>query len=231
MPVTDLHLVSSTAVEPDMVREANHRISNHLSLLASTVQVRVAALARGPDMLSRDEVYAMLRETAGKIVAVGHLHRRLADQPGRHLVNLGDFLIEACATLVSSLSLGGRVHLVQRLTANCNVTPEQAQHVGLIVSEIVMNAVKHAHPTGLPVQISLACRSEPDGRMTIEVGDDGVGLPEGSDGKTAGGVGLKLIRSLARALDATLRIESDSLGLTFLITLPPQIHSIAVAAR
>ncbi len=213
-----------------MIREANHRIANHLSLLASTVQVQAGALARGAQTLSRDEVSGILRETAAKIVAVGHLHRRLAVKSGRHLVNLGDYLIEACATLVASLSLGGRVHLVQRLTANCNVTPEQAQHVGLMVCEIVMNAVKHAHPTGIPVQISLVCRSEPDGRMTVEIGDDGVGLPEGSDGKFAGGVGLKLIRSLARALDATLRIESDSLGLTFLITLPSRIHSIAVAA-
>ena len=229
MTVTDFRVVTNTAPEPDLLREANHRISNHLSLLAGAVQLQAGTLARGPEKMSRDEVSGLLREIAGKIIAVGHLHRRLAAQPGRHTINLGDYLIEACATLVTSLSLGGQVHLVQRLTASCNVTPEQAQHIGLMVSEIVMNAVKHAHPTGLPVQISLVCRSEPDGRMTIEIGDDGVGLPEGKDA-IRDGVGLRLIRSLAHALDATLRIESDSLGLTFLITLPSRIHSIAVAA-
>ncbi len=215
----------------DMLREANHRISNHLTLLVGMVQTQASAVARGPETLSRDTAQAMLRETAGKIVSVGHLHRRLAEQPHKDDVNLCDYLVEACATLVSSLSLGGRVSLVQRLTANCHVTPEQAQQIGLMVSEIVMNAVKHAHPTGIPVQIALACRREDDGRLTIEIGDDGVGLPEGADTSAKGGVGFRLIRSLAQALKAELRIESDALGLTFLITLPAAVKAVGIAAN
>jgi two-component sensor histidine kinase len=214
----------------DMLREANHRISNHLTLLVGMVQTQVSALARGPEMLSRDAARAMLQETAGKIVSVGHLHRRLANLPHKSDVNLCDYLLEACATLVSSLSLGDRVSLVQRLIANCHVTPEQAQQIGLMVSEIIMNAVKHAHPTGIPVQISLACRREENGRLTIEIADDGVGLPEGADSSAKGGVGFRLIHTLAQSLKADLRIESDSLGLTFLITLPPTVQAIGIAA-
>jgi len=215
----------------DMLREANHRISNHLTLLVGMVQTQASAIARGPEMLSREAARAMLQETVGKIVSVGHLHRRLADQPHKADINLCDYLLEACATLVSSLSLGERVSLVQRLTANCHVTPEQAQQIGLMVSEIIMNAVKHAHPTGIPVQIALACRREVNGRLTIEIGDDGVGLPEGADTSAKGGVGFKLIRSLAQALKADLRIESDSLGLSFLITLPPAVQALGIAAN
>jgi two-component sensor histidine kinase len=215
----------------DMLREANHRISNHLTLLVGMVQTQASAVARGPETLSRDAARAMLQETVGKIVSVGHLHRRLADQPHKADINLCDYLLEACATLVSSLSLGERISLVQRLTANCHVTPEQAQQIGLMVSEIIMNAVKHAHPTGIPVQISLGCRREADGRLTIEIGDDGVGLPEDTDTSAKGGVGFKLIRSLAQALKADLRIESDSLGLSFLITLPPAVQALGIAAN
>jgi two-component sensor histidine kinase len=215
----------------DMLREANHRISNHLTLLVGMVQTQASAVARGPETLSREAARAMLQETAGKIVSVGHLHRRLADQPHKADINLCDYLLGACATLVSSLSLGARVSLVQRLTANCHVTPEQAQQIGLMVSEIIMNAVKHAHPTGIPVQIALGCRREDDGRLTIEIGDDGVGLPEGTAAAADGGVGFKLIRSLAQALKADLRIESDSLGLSFLITLPPAVQALGIAAN
>ena len=215
----------------DMLREANHRISNHLTLLVGMVQTQANALIRGPEMLSRASAHAMLQETVGKIVSVGHLHRRLAGQPGKGDINLCDYLVEACATLVSSLSLGGRVSLVQRLTANCHVTPEQAQKIGLMVSEIIMNSIKHAHPTGIPVQIALACRREENGRLTIEIADDGVGLPEGTDSSAKGGVGFRLIHSLAQALNADLRIESDSLGLSFLITLPAAVKAIGIAAN
>ncbi len=232
-PVRSLGELKIASVSPasglDLLREADHRISNHLSLLAGMVQVQAGAVGRGPESLSRDAVRSMLQETAGKIVSVGHLHRRLAHQPNRGSVNLCDYLLEACVTLVSSLSLGQRISLVQRLTANCHVTPEQAQQIGLMVSEIVMNAVKHAHPTGIPVQISLVCRRGEDGRMTVEIGDDGVGLPEGCDPDNFGGVGFKLIRSLATALKADLRIESDALGLTFLINLPASVQPITIA--
>jgi two-component sensor histidine kinase len=186
-------------------------------------------VAAGPELVTRDAARAMLRETQGKIVSIGHLHRRLAEQPHKGDINLCDYLVEACATLVSSLSLGDRISLVQRLTANCHVSPEQAQQIGLMVSEIVMNAIKHAHPTGIPVQLSLACRREADGRLTIEIGDDGVGLPEGADTTAHGGVGFRLIHSLVQALKAELRIESDSLGLTFLITLPRSVPALGVA--
>ena len=215
----------------DMLREANHRISNHLTLLVGMVQAQANAVMKGPKILSRDSASAILQETAGKIVSVGHLHRRLADQPGKADINLCDYLVEACATLVSSLSLGDRVSLVQRLTANCHVTPEQAQQIGLLVSEIIMNSIKHAHPTGIPVQIALACRREENGRLTIEIADDGVGLPEGTDSSAKGGVGFRLIHSLAQALNADLRIESDSLGLSFLITLPAAVKAIGIAAN
>ncbi|HEY4941035.1 MAG TPA: sensor histidine kinase [Rhizomicrobium sp.] len=213
----------------DMLREANHRISNHLTLLVGMVEAQASAVARGPATLSRETARAMLQEAAGKIVSVGHLHRRLADQPHKTDINLCDYLLEVCTTLVSSLSLGERVSMVQRLTANCHVTPEQAQQIGLMVSEIIMNAVKHAHPTGIPTQIALGCRREADGRLTIEIGDDGVGLPEGADCDAQGGVGFRLIRSLAQGLKADLRIESDALGLTFLLTLPPAVQAIGIA--
>ena len=215
----------------DMLREANHRISNHLTLLVAMVQTQAKAVAKGPATLSRDEARSMLQETAGKIVSVGHLHRRLADHPNKSDVNLCDYLVEACATLVSSLSLGNRVSLMQRLTANCMVTPEQAQQIGLMVSEIIMNSVKHAHPTGIPVQLSLTCRREESGRLTIEIADDGVGLPVGVDSSAKGGVGFRLIHSLAQALNADLRIESDSLGLTFTLTLPAGVRAVGIATN
>ncbi|HEY0105320.1 MAG TPA: sensor histidine kinase [Rhizomicrobium sp.] len=228
----DLRVVTKTAPsETDRLREANHRISNHLALLAGMIQTQAVAVERGPASLQREAVRALLREAASKVVSVGHLHRHLTQQPERGTVNLCDYLLEVCATLVSSLSLFQRVSLVQRLNANCHVQPEQAQQIGLMVSEIVMNSVKHAHPTGIPVQISLVCRRGADGRMTVEIGDDGVGLPEDSNAATQGGVGFRLIRSLAKTLRADLRIESDPLGLTFLIALPASIQLIVVAAR
>jgi two-component sensor histidine kinase len=211
--------------ELDRLREANHRIANHLTVIVGMVQRQAAKLAKGPRSPLRDEAVGTLRDVAGKIVMIGHLHRRLAAHPHLDAVDLAGYLIESCTDLTESLSMGGGVHLVQRLDANCQVTPDQAQQIGLMVSEIIMNAAKHAHPAGLPVQILVGCHHGRDNRILLTIADDGVGLPESFDLKKSGGTGLRLIRSIADALDADLDIESDSLGLSFRLLLPPSIRS------
>jgi two-component sensor histidine kinase len=209
----------------DLAKEANHGISNHLTLIASMVQVQASSVARGPEMLSRHDVRGLLRETAGKISSVAHLHRKLAEQEQADRIELGGYLIESCAILVSSLALKERIGFVQQLEANCFVSPQQAQAIGLIVNEVMVNAVKHAHPTGIPVQMRLACRHLGKAGVEIEIEDDGIGLPENFDHNSAGGVGFTLIRSLASTLNAALVVESDSLGTSFRLTVPAREHS------
>ena len=218
-------------LELNQLREANHRISNHLTLIAGMVQMQISALSKGPPMLSREEARGLLQETAGKIVSIGHLHRRFAEQPQVDRIDVAEFLLENCAHLVSSLSLGNRVRMRQTLCANCVIGPDQAHHLSLLVSEIIMNAAKHAHPTGLPVQMTIACRHDAAGRVVVEICDDGIGLPDGFDLAKGGGVGFRLIRSLAQSLKAKLDVESDSLGLSFIVTLPSTRHLVSVAAR
>jgi len=207
-------------IEFALIHEANHRVANHLAVLASLVQFQASKVAKGPLQFTREEVHVMLREVAGKVIGVGQLHRRLSDRPQEAVIDLGDYLIESSQTLVKSLALEGRVGIVHRLDAKCPATAEQVQPVALIVGEVIMNALKHAHPTGLPVEISIRCGRDVTGRTIVEIGDDGIGLPEGFDTRAGGGTGLRLIRMLASSLHADLDIESDSLGTRFVIALP-----------
>jgi two-component sensor histidine kinase len=203
----------------DLVAEANHRFANHLTLLAGMVQMQMNATTRGPEKFTRAEVCTILETTAGRIVSLGNLHRRLASSPDQQ-VDIGNYLIENITALVGTFALGTKISIVQRLDKGCMVTPEQASTIALLVNEVMMNAVKHAHPAGLVTQLHLACGRDNDGALNIEIGDDGVGLPEGFDSRRDAGVGFKLIRSLASTLNASLMIESDSLGLTFRLRVP-----------
>jgi two-component sensor histidine kinase len=221
MAVIDLAAHRSAMPAPfDISREANHRISNQLAVIASMVQMQASALAQGPEMLSRIEVRGMLREAAGKIASIAHLHRKLAQQANVDSIEVGEFLIECCAILAKTLAPKGRVGFVQRLDRGCYVSSQQAQSVGLIVNEVVTNSMKHAHPTGIPVEIRIACRRIADHRIEIEIMDDGVGMPEGFDYKTSSGIGFRMIRSLAESIHAETFLESDSLGASFRLVIP-----------
>lgn len=205
----------------DALRESDHRIANHLTLLASMVQIQIGRLAKGPEMLARDEARSVLRETVSRILSVSHLHRRLSHPTREGEIDVGDYLLESTTDIVNSLSLQDQVRIAQRISTHCNVSAGDAQVLGLLVSEVMMNAVKHAHPTGVPVQIMLICDRDRLGNLMIEIGDDGIGLPENFEVDKADGVGFRLIRSLADKLGAALTIESDSLGLTFRLVFPP----------
>jgi two-component sensor histidine kinase len=221
-----LHSVPQTAApESDLLREANHRIANHLGVLVSMVQAQISRIDQGPGKLSRDAAKTMLQATAGMLVSVSRLHHLLSEQSQFDKIFLFDHVVEVCTSLVSSLGLKERVFFVHKWAADCRLSPEQAQYIGLLINEILVNAIKHAHPTGLPVQIEIRCERHDNGRVTLSIGDDGVGLPEGTDA-SAKGAGFKLIHMLANLLGADLGIESDSLGLTFVITLPPEVQAV-----
>jgi two-component sensor histidine kinase len=204
----------------ELVREANHRIANHLSMIVGMVQIQASALAKGPDILPRATVHDILQDMAGKILSVSHLHRKLADTPHIDEIDVAVYLVESCSAMMTSLSLSSRAGIAYHLGEKCLISPEKAQTITLIANEIVMNAVKYAHPTDLPTQISIGCGRDARGDMYIEISDDGVGLPENFEEKKDGGVGFRLIRGLTQQIGAKLRVESSSLGLTFRITLP-----------
>jgi len=226
MKPTNLHSDAETVVHAsELVRESNHRISNHLGLVAAMVHGQISGIDHGPEKLSRDQAKEMLQATAGMLVSVSRLHHRLSEQPHSNKVLLSDYIVEVCASLVSLLSLSRRVFFVHRWASDCRLAPGQAQYIGLLINEILVNALKHAHPTGLPVRLEIRCERQDNGRVTLIIGDDGVGLSDQIN-PSAGGVGFKLIRALTKSLNAELQIESDSLGLTFVITMPSDVHAI-----
>ena len=215
----------NSPIELALVREANHRVANQLTVLANLIQAQSIDAGKGPATYPREQVQGILREVASKVITVGHLHRRLAEEPDEQEIDLANYLVESSRALVKSLSLDGSVGIVHRLGASCPVRPDQAQPIALIVSEIIMNAVKHAHPTGIPVEISMRCDRATQGRLVVEIEDDGIGFPEGFDPKKSGGVGFRLMRVLAASVGTDLDIASDSLGARFTLTLPVQIPS------
>ncbi|MGN6149951.1 MAG: sensor histidine kinase [Rhizomicrobium sp.] len=221
-----LDTLSSESLSPfagaDLIREANHRIANHLSMIVGLVQIQASALSKGPEVLPRADVHSILQDMAGKILSVSHLHRKLADTPHATELDLAGYLVESCNALLVSLGLNKRAGIAYRLSGKCLVSPDKAQTLALIANEIVMNAVKYAHPTDIPAQITIGCGRDANGKMVLEISDDGVGLPEGFDEKQDGGVGFRLIRGLTKQIGALLKVESSDLGLSFRLTLDPQ---------
>ena len=220
---------SNQASSRDLLRESHHRITNHLALLVAMIRTQNAAIKKGPPTLTREDASGVLSEISANLVAMGHLHRQFVREPGSATVDLSDLLVESCSEMMAALSLGDRVLFRHEFTAPCEITADEASSLSLLLSEIVMNAIKYARPDGSRVEIDVSCRMTPEGYPAIEISDDGVGLPVGFDERSHGGAGFRIIRALAQKLQAKLSIESSFLGLSFRVLLPARVNRSSVA--
>jgi two-component sensor histidine kinase len=198
---------------PDLAAEANHRIANSLSILAVVVQMQKSSICKDPRLMSSEEVCAVLENIRGRLDAVARLHHLLANSQSQGPIEVSGYLRGIAEAVVSSISSAAHHELHFASDPGCVVAPEKALSLGLIVGELVTNAVKYSHPAGIGGLITLACRHGPEGHLTIEVSDDGVGMPDGFDPMKHGHLGFKLIRSLANQLAAEITFHNDALGL------------------
>jgi two-component sensor histidine kinase len=201
------------------LREAHHRIANNLALIAGFVRLQTSKVAKAGEPLSATEARLLLEEVGVRIQTVGRLHHLLGANAGAARVDLGEYLRSVCGVLSESVCVHRSIALVCDASA-CDVPPEGAALLGLIVAELVTNSVKYAHPSGVPGRIAVRCRRTSDDTLILTVADDGVGLPDGFDARVSGGLGMRVVRSLADQLDAVLDFDSTPLGLTVTVTAP-----------
>jgi two-component sensor histidine kinase len=210
-----------TPAEPphDPLAEANHRIANNLAALAVTFMKRLPQIEAGPKLVPRELVADLMKDIAGRIEALGRLHRLLSAPPMQGEVELDDVLAEVIGSFQTTGLFGDRLHVASDVKG-CHVAAEQAAMLMLVFVEIATNAFKYAHPTGLPVELTVAAAATPVGGLLVHIADDGVGFPEGFDEVRDAGPGLRLVRSLVVGAGGSLAIRSDPLGLRFSIQLP-----------
>jgi two-component sensor histidine kinase len=207
-------------IATDLVAEANHRVANSLSLLVSMVRMQSVSLKKQPGPFTSAEVRHLLDGVAARLHTISHLHRILAQAGSEGVISLRPHLGEVTDALVAALSSPEQAVRVVHTGGDCMVMMRQVQPIVLMLCEIFINAMKYAHPAGVPLIMLVDCSTGGDGRLVLTISDDGVGLPEDFDMTQGGGMGFKVMRSLAAEIGSELQIRSTHLGLSFRLSLP-----------
>jgi len=215
---------------PDLVAEANHRVANSLTLLSGLVRMQAKRVGKGAQSYSGAEVRMMFDGFAARISTIGQLHRMLAHLPPDGTVDLSQHLRDLSAVLIAAFSTDQQQVDVRHHSANCHVLARNVQPLMLIVCEIITNAIKYAHPSGVLVRIDIRCEDVGNGDLLVSISDDGVGLPESLDIQNGGGIGFQIVRTLTAEMDARLEVSSDGLGATFRLTVPQTLVANAQTA-
>jgi two-component sensor histidine kinase len=203
-----IRLAAAEGEKDLLLRELNHRIGNDLSMIAGLLIAQAHTA-------SKTSVRQALRQAADRIAVIGSIHRRLRHGHRGAVVNSQEYLGGLCQGLRTTL-IGDRPIDLSVEVEPAQVSLNSAVMIGLIVNELVTNAVKYAFPNNQSGHIEVRFRCQ-DKAGELVVCDDGVGLP--TEQPTGTGFGYLLIRQLAEGLEGSIAIETMG-GTSVHIQLP-----------
>ena len=164
---------------------------------------------------------ATVREMLG-----AEFYRHMALPAIDRVTEFGNLLVGSINALVNS-SVRDRFSFSLKLCSACIVNSQQASTLAFVMSEILINALQYARPTDERIAIKIACSPGQDGKTTIDICDDGVGLPQDFE-EWLDAKGIMLIRFGLQKVGACMDLGSDDLGLSYLIVLPQAISRNAI---
>ena len=194
-----------------LLREVNHRVGNSLQIIASLLHLQ-ASSAEDAD------VKAALTNAMGRVAAVAQVHRRLYTSHDLKGVMLDQYL-EALLEDLRRSAEGEKLTQLTLKSGAIEMDPDSAVAIGIIVKELVINAVKYAYPDGSgPIDVQL--RRDGDG-IELAIADQGVGMqPTPSPGST--GMGQRIVEAMATKLDAKIARDPSHSDTRMILRLGPK---------
>jgi PAS domain S-box-containing protein len=193
-----------------LLKEIHHRVKNNLQIISSLLFLQA-------NQTDHPGAVSALQESRNRVRSMALIHERLYASPDLSRVGMGEYT----RNLVSDLR---HAHITEdglvRLTLNLEDIPfgiTEAIPCGLIINELVSNALKHAFPKGKEGEITIQLRRGNANRITLTVSDNGIGFPERVDFRKSPSLGLTLVNSLVEQLDGAIELDRRD-GTAFTIT-------------
>jgi two-component sensor histidine kinase len=184
-----------------LLREVNHRVGNSLQIIASLLHLQA-------NSASEEGVKAALTNAMGRVAAVAQVHRRLYTSHDLKSVLLNQYL-EALLEDLRRSAQGNRMSRLTLQAETVEIDPDRAVAIGIIVNELVMNAVKYAYPDGAgPIHVELKAQGDD---VVLSIADDGVGLNVKVDPRSTG-MGQRIVSAMASKLEANVERDPGHSG-------------------
>jgi len=193
-----------------LLLEMEHRIANSLSIIAAILLLKAGAV-------TSEETRQHLKEAHQRVMSVAEVQLHLHASSGIERIEVGTYLTKLCGALVASM-IGEQPITVKVTTDEGTVDSSEAVSLGLIVTELVINAIKYAFPTG-KADAQILVTYEVDGAdWRLMISDNGVGKIPGNDPLVPAGLGTTIVSALAKQLDARVELDGGDSGLRVSVT-------------
>ena len=193
-----------------LLQEMEHRVANSLQIIASILLMKARAV-------SSDETRQHLHEAHQRVMSVAAVQSHLHASDGIDQIEIGAYLTKLCNSLAGSM-IGEDQPIVLSVEADeGHVGSAQAVSIGLIVTELVINAIKYAFPTARSGGAVVVSYENHGADWTLTVADNGAGRIASDTVNATGGLGTAIVQALVKQLDASLSETSSLAGVSIAI--------------
>jgi two-component sensor histidine kinase len=209
--VSDQQLRQSLAEKEALLKEIHHRVKNNLQIVSSLLYLQ-------EDYMKDPKGVEILRESQNRVKSMALIHEQLYGTADLTKIDFGRYVQGLTANLFDAYGIDtSRIRLKVRAD-DIALGVDMAVPCGLIINELVSNALKHAFLPEASGTIDIVIRTPHAGRIEIVVADDGIGFVEPPANAEKKSLGLRLIDTLTHQLGGSLALTTDN-GTRFTITL------------
>jgi PAS domain S-box-containing protein len=187
-----------------LLKEIHHRVKNNLQVISSLLSLQTEHV---PD----ERVRKILRDSQNRIRSMAIIHQRLYQSANLAEINFAGYIDELCAQLFRSYGAFEKKILLHTEAEDIFLSVDKAIPCGIIINELVSNALKYAFPDGAEGRVTVEFTQETNG-LCLVVSDDGVGLPGTYDLHAPESLGLRLVHLLVEQVGGSASVGEGSSG-------------------
>ncbi|WP_027169798.1 histidine kinase dimerization/phosphoacceptor domain -containing protein [Mesorhizobium sp. WSM3224] len=191
-----------------LLREMEHRVANSLQIIASILLLKARSV-------TSEQTRQHLKDAHQRVLSVAEVQRHLHTTTGVEEIDVVSYLSKLCSSLAVSM-VGEDQPIAVNVTAHGGrIDSQKAVSLGLIVTELVLNAIKYAFPIEKAKALIQVAYETDGGGWKLTVSDNGAGKPAGAPNA---GLGTAIVEALVKQLDARMDIISDRHGTSVSVT-------------
>ncbi|HSQ74185.1 MAG TPA: PAS domain S-box protein [Bacteroidota bacterium] len=194
-----------------LLKEIHHRVKNNLQVISSLLSLQ-------SEYLKDEEMIKIFKESQNRVKSMALIHEKLYQSRNLAEIDFGDYLRELTTQLVRSYGIGTHGVQLNVNTSRVLLAVDRAIPCGIIVNELVTNALKYAFPDGRSGRIDVDLHPVSTDRVRLTVRDNGVGIPDHIDVTTSDSLGLTLVRMLGEQVQGEMAMQPHGPGTEFMLT-------------
>jgi two-component sensor histidine kinase len=194
-----------------LLQEMQHRVANSLQIIASILLLKARAV-------SSEETRGHLQDAHQRVMSVATVQQYLHMTDGIDLIDASTYLTKLCAGLEASMVGEAQPVRIATIADSAMIESATAVSLGLIVTELVINALKYAFPGGKPGALIMVTYESNQDDWKLIVSDNGIGIEALVQPSASGGLGTTIVKALAKQLGAQVETVNGAGGFKTSVT-------------